>query len=294
MAKRKNDDNKKVVYRRINGRVVPIAVGTGVAASAANTTRVYQKGNITIDKKKYSFAPVTKTFGSKYDLKVAGKKAATATIGIDKDKTASFGWLGTKKKFQSRGYASLLSKESIRDARRRGAKEVWNQTIHRRSALTNYDKKRDSFWRVSQRAKKDGGVNFFRTTKANALSKIADAQWSHNEIAKDIAREARISLPHFKGKKVKRKAGFKPVFKPSSKLARGLAKKVKAVGDYHLYKMAKADSPIWRHTDLKGMPKTTKYSKPFRTVKNKVTIGAGIALAGVGALYGGKNGKKKK
>ena len=285
MAKKK-DENKRVIFRRIGGRVIPITVGGAAAASAANTTRVYKKGNITIDKKKFSFAPVTKTFGSRYNLSVAGKKAANATVAVAKDGEATFGWLGVKKKFQKKGLSKVLSKEAIRDSRRKGATHVFNQVIHPGSALTNYSKGRDTFWRISQRAKADGSVDFFETTKTKAMQKVNKAHKFHKELGAEIAQEARRSLPKYKSGKIR--------FSTAPKFARQINKKVSRVAEHHIFKMAKADSPIWRNTDLKGMKKITKYSKPFRTTRNKVQLAGGIALVAAGALFGGSNGKKKK
>lgn len=292
MAKKKKEE-KKIVFRRIGGKIVPISVasaGLATAASAANTTRVYEKGKVTIDKKKFSFAPVVQKFGSKFDMKVDGKKVATASTYMDKSEKGSmaFGWLGTRKKHRGKGYAKTLSKEAARDAVRHGAKYTESQVIHAGSLKANLSKRDTLFYNFRNDSH---GAHFKKITKSKALKHIEKEGLIRERMmrswAKDVKKSSMFSdiRKAVNPKKLRKSRNLKSFMTDVLDIPRD------RVG-YQLAKLGKQDSRVFRHTSFKGMKKTTKYSKPFRTAKNKLTIGLGMAAA-VGGIYKGVKDEKK-
>lgn len=199
--RRRSKEGKEITFRRIGGRIVPIAIGgtsAAVAYDAARTRRIYQKGPTTIDVKHFAFQPYKYgKIGPKLQLRVGGKKAGSAFITkwpYSEPKAWTFSWLGVKKPYRGKGFGKLLTKEAARVARRQGGESFVNQVVHRRSVLANYNPKRDQFW--TWRSK------FYRAkTKKQALKNIA--QWKRKGWkTSDIWRETNIKGIHLKGKNI--------------------------------------------------------------------------------------------
>jgi len=234
------EQKKGVRFIRKNGRIIPIridqdsvekaglgaagAAGVVVAADQLNTTRVYQKGNVTIDKKKFALQPFVKDrLGSKMVLRVDGKKAAVANYyrGAFDDDVKSFGfsWLGVKREFRGEGLSKIISKEAARDMRRQGGEYVFNQVVHQNSLKTNLSS-RDTLYRLGR------GNNFNPVSRRDAMKNI----------------------------------------------------------NFYRKKKGMLTSDIFRETSIKGIPRFTKHSQPFRTTTNKALIGLGLASAAVSGL----------
>lgn len=223
-------ESRKVVFRRIGGRIIPIsvaAVGGVVAADAARTTRIYSKGALTIDKKKFAMQPfVYDRLGTRLELRVKGKKAGTASFfrgahddtldvvkGLmgkqEKAKEFAFSWLGIKNKFRGQGLSKILSHESAKEIKRQGGKEIWNQVVHPNSLKTNYSPIRDKLFKVA-----DSGAS----KKVGLKKAIGNIKYWRNKkgiLGSDIFRET--SLKHVKGN-----VGIKPFRTLGNKLKIGL------------------------------------------------------------------------
>lgn len=287
MKKEKKDQKKNVVFRRINGRIVPISIGTaglGVAANAANTTRVYSRKNVTIDKKKFTFNPQSQVMASKFDMRVDGKKVATASTYFDKQEKGFFGfaWLGTKKSERGKGYAKILSREATRDAVRHGAKYTESQVIHAGSAKAGFKKGRDQFWRETNPNKKTGQSSMIAISKTEALKNIEKSRKKRMKELGVLSKKAGQKMP----KNVKN-------ISEAREFLVGVLGKTRARADYLLLSKGYTDSPVFRETKVSGMRKFTKYSKPFRTTKNKVALGLGT-VAAIGGFYKGLTNEKRK
>lgn len=232
------EERRNVTFRRIGGRIVPIAIGTGgaaLAADAARTKRIYSKAGVTVDRKKFTLQPfVYDRLGTKLVAKVDGKKAGTASFfrGADADfgpdmfksKTFGFSWLGVKGKFRGQGISKLLSKEAAKEIKGQGGNKLWNQVVHPGSLATNYSSKRDKLFKITETAEKKVGL-----------------------------KAALGNIKYWRNKK------------------------------------GVLTSDIFRETSLKGIHRSR--IKPFRTMKNKVTMGLGLLAVVGGFGYAAKENK---
>jgi len=205
MSQQAKQQNRNVVFRRIGGRVVPIATGTaglGVAADAARTKRVYEnvRRGITIDRKLFARQPYV-TFwskdsdffklGQRLNLKVKGKSATTVSFyrgAMDGDpKSFGISWLRTKSKFRGQGLSKIITRQAGVEIREKGGRYTWNQVVHSHSLQTNFNRVRDSLWKET---KKPG--EFVRVTKAQALKNIRTWRDKKGILTSEIFRETQI------------------------------------------------------------------------------------------------------
>ena len=199
-------DDRKVIFRRINGRLVPISVSAGgaaVAADAARTKRIYDKKGITLDLKRGAIQPFFEKskvpFGDRIVMRKEGKFVGHSMFykpfkGEPGER--SFSWLSVKRKFRGKGYSKLLTAESARQMKRDGGTFLFNQVVHKNSLQTNFKRGRDRLWR--QR-----GNYLYGMTKDEAIRNINFYRTKRGLITSDAFRETSL-------KGVRTKIGIKP------------------------------------------------------------------------------------
>lgn len=210
MAKKRYKKGE-IVFRKIKGRIVPIAVtgaGIGLAAGAARTKRIYANKALTVDVKRFTLQPFQFGIGSKITMRKAGKRIGNVYFGRSKilDKTYNISWLGVKKAYRGKGFGKKLAKFAAIEAKRKGAKSLYQQVVHRRSLNMGYNRKRDTLFRMFTR--KDTGYAYHtQVTKKEALRNIViHAEKGYK--GSDIFRETSL-----KGLKTRGKGFIKP-FRP--------------------------------------------------------------------------------
>lgn len=168
----KQGQDKKTVYRRIRGRIVPIAVsvsGLAVAADAARTRTVWQNKakNLHIIRKRFTHTlPTYGNIGDTLILKKGRAVVGTANYLRNDKSEFAFGWLGVKKQFRGKGLSKHLSRQAVVEIKSKGGKSLYNNVIHERSLSTSFGRGRDSLWKM-------GKSNMsYRITKKEALSSI--------------------------------------------------------------------------------------------------------------------------
>jgi hypothetical protein len=122
MNEKDQNGPRKVVFRRIGGRIVPISVGAvGVsgavaAADAARTHTVYAKKGVTMVRKKFVVMPQSILAGSpSLGTKISMHNKRGTTVGhsffnVDKnDAEGSFDWLSVRKKYRGKGSSRTIS-----------------------------------------------------------------------------------------------------------------------------------------------------------------------------------------
>lgn len=225
-----------VKFVRIRGRVVPIrsrkkekiasgtaaGIGVAVAADAARTTRIYDKKGVTIDRKKFTYNPFAHKIGDGLYMKKNGKFVGHSRIYMSPDgakNSAAFSWLGIKKEYRGKGYSKILSKESSKLMRSKGADYILNQVVHAGSINTNYNRARDTFWYLK-------GDHFYKTTKKYAMKNVRDHIKSGYKTS-DIFRETDLKGVRKAGK------GFR-TFGNKAAIVGGLS--VAALGSYNAFR----------------------------------------------------------
>jgi len=204
-----------VRFIRKNGRIIPIrsdakkssstagniaggstaVIGTAVAADAARTRRVYERGGHIIDRKKYSFQPFTKKVGDKLVMrKLDGTKVGQANWyqgAGDKpgSKKASFSWLGVKSKYRGEGHSKTLSRVAAHEMKKSGVHHVWNQVVHEGSLKTNVTR-HDTFWKAGKQT--NTGVVMTKVTKDRAIANIRWHRKTKGIITSDIFRNTNL------------------------------------------------------------------------------------------------------
>jgi predicted GNAT family acetyltransferase len=178
------EKNKKTVFRRIRGRIIPISIsitGAGMALDAARTKRVYNTGGITIDKKTHAFQPFAgATLGDHLIIKKDGKFAGHARTYINDGTEHSFSWLGIKKKFRGQGLSNILAKQAAVEAKDKGGKTFFNHVVHPNSA--NLFGK-DSVNKYYVERIRKGEQIFERISKPKAMSRVKT--WHSKGFAKN-------------------------------------------------------------------------------------------------------------
>ncbi len=168
-----NKENKKTVFRRIRGRIVPISVsvtGAAIATDAARTKRVYNAGGITIDRSKFSFQPFAgATLGNKLTLKKGGKFAGVARTYVNDGSEHSFSWLGIKKQFRGQGLSNVLAKQAAVEVKDQGGKTFFNHVVHPNSANLFGKNSRNKYY--MERIKK-GEQYFEKISKPKAMGRV--------------------------------------------------------------------------------------------------------------------------
>ncbi len=236
----KNNQQQKVMFRRIGGRVIPITVGTagaGVAADAARTKRVYEnvRRGITIDRKSFAYQPFVTfrgkdTFtrlGDRLVMKVKGKTAANASYyrgAFNNDpKSFGFSWLGVKSRFRGQGLSKVITRQAAVEIRAKGGRYTWNQVVHPNSLGTNFSRLRDSLWK--EKVRPDGMADLVQVTKKQALKNIRTWRDKKGILTSDIFRETKLPAVYRK---------FKPYRTTKNKLliAGGLTASAVAAGAY--------------------------------------------------------------
>jgi predicted GNAT family acetyltransferase len=231
MAKEKKE--KKVVFRRIGGRIVPIAVGVGgaaMAADAARTTRVYNKDGVTIDKKKNVRARLTiRKRADELIIRKNGKRAGYANFSRTDGSDFGFNFLKINKKFRKQGLANILTKQSAVEMKKQGAKTITNQVIHEGSLKSNLSKRDKLFFSM------DLGDEVFeqKISKKEAISQIVAAKkgkkrnfWHNPAKDSDVFRETSLKGLRTKGK------GFIKPFKTRGMKARIALGSIAAVSSF--------------------------------------------------------------
>lgn len=152
-------EEKKTLFRRIGGRIVPIAVGGGLISRSVST-RVYKKGDITIDRK-----------GRKMTMRKSGVK-----IGFTEFRKHGFGgigdsnikWLGVAEKHRGKGYGRTIITETARELRRRGKNEMMNAVAGPRAATIK--NKSDSFYEVANRKNGESYLKRLKSIEGRDIS----------------------------------------------------------------------------------------------------------------------------
>lgn len=274
--KSQEQGQKKVVFRRIGGRVVPITVGsTGAAGAvaaldAARTTQIYAKKGITITKKRFAVQPfVWDKLGTKLTMyNRVGKKVASASYyrgATDSAKSFGFSWIGVKKAYRGKGYSKVLSGVAAGDIRKQGGTHLFNHVIHEGSLKTNYNRVRDTLWKLQDvPLKKSKPVGILDRARKFAKDLRHGSEGGLHYVKKVGLAEAEKNIKWHRARWIK----------PTNAIERVMQKAMP-------WTKVTSHSNIFRQTSLKGVP----YRKLIetRTFKNKATIALGTGAA-VGAL----------
>lgn len=252
---RQRRENERVTFRRINGRLVPIAVGAAgagaaaVVADAARTKRVYETKKFTIDRKGFSIQPFSgMKLGDGLVMRTRrGARVGQARFYVDPgDGTATFSWLGVKRRFRGRGMSQVLSRQAAIEMKAQGAKSIFNHVVHPGSLLTHFDGRRDKLWKEG-RALKSGGAMMEQVTKQQAVKSVT--RWRKETEALDKMGWAEYFFETQKNKG--KKGGARAIF---------------------------------RETSLGAVP-TRRPLTPYRTLGNKLRLGVGSVLAAGAVAY---------
>lgn len=260
-------------FIRKRGRIIPIrekrkdtaaagvgAVGTVVAADAARTKTVYKTKNLTIEKKKFAFLPMSSIQDRRprlgtglYAKNKDGKKVGRLMFTVDRaENEGVIDWLSVKRKERGKGISKKLAKTAATEMRDQGGKFIFTHVVHPRSAALLEGEKgvKSTYYRVTRTTKKSG-MFMEEIPKGEALKKAG--MW--------------------KGKPGKFK--LSDAISNVRETATGLFSK-KAKYDY-------SGPTIYRQVKLPA--KMRRQIKPFRTMKNKLSIGIGVAAAISSAAY---------
>jgi GNAT superfamily N-acetyltransferase len=261
----KNKEKRNVVFRRIGGRIVPIAVGTAgavVAADAARTRVVYKTKNLTMVRKEGVFLPIASfserrpAFGTGlYAYNKSGKYVGRTLFDVTKEGKTSYGsidWLGVKKKFRGKGVSKKMVRQAAVEMKSKGAGSIFSHVVSPRSAgLFEGSKVKSVYWKetgrgyLEQVSKKEAMARVNKWSKPMKVGELA-SRWSR---PKNILKDIKSSIKNFNKKE---NYGFaKPIFR-----------------------------------DVK-LPKNLKrLSKPYMPTSAKLRLGVGSLLA-IGSLaYG--------
>lgn len=271
--------NERVRYIRKNGRIIPIrekrtdqaliaagSVGAAVSADAARTKTVYKSKSLTIEKKMFSIMPMD-TLQSRYPKfgdalfakNVQGKRVGRMHFTVE-GKEGVIDWLSVKKSERGKGISKKLVKQAAIEMRAKGGKEIFTHVVHPRSAALLEGEKgvRSQYWRVARTTKKSGmfleGIG-----KKEALAKAG--QWKGKPGKFNVAEFLADSFKSWR-----------------------MNNKQKYAAQY-------AGPTIYRQVKL---PNTMRSSiKPFRSMKNKLALGLGaaVAVSSLAALYARRNKK---
>jgi predicted GNAT family acetyltransferase len=200
MQKQK-DENKRVVFRRIGGRIVPItiaAVGAGVAADAARSdvVRTAKDGSYSI-RRKGSVMPMALTKGEiKFGTSVTnytkyGQRRGHINFFKNVAGEGEVDWLGVGKKFRGKGISKNLTSDAAAEMRSQGIKKISSHVVHERSAKLFGDKVRSRFYK-SYYTGKDGSSFVRGIGKKAALAYVNGTKWKGKQPAAAIFRDVVI------------------------------------------------------------------------------------------------------
>jgi predicted GNAT family acetyltransferase len=218
VQQKRNEKQQGVTFRRVRGRIIPIALGSAgaaTAADAARTKRVYQTSKVAIDRKSFAFQPFSGLqMGDQLVMKTrGGKRIAQARYYVKPGGEGVFSWVGVKRSFRGKGHSQRIAKAGALEMKDKGATFIFNHVVHPGSLLTSYDRKRDRLWKE------------VRTTKAgeSVLEPI---------LKKDAIKQATRWNKQFKKTTIleyyfaKDKGGTRPVFR-ETKLPKTIRRPIK-------------------------------------------------------------------
>lgn len=259
-------------FIRKNGRIIPIrekrkdqaavgigVAGTAVAADAARTKTVYKTKNLTIERKKFAFLPMSSVQDKRirlgtglYAKNKKGKKVGRLMFTVDRaEHEGIIDWLSVKRAERGKGISKKLAKTAATEMRDQGGKFIFTHVVHPRSAALLEGEKgvKSTYFRVTRTTKKSG-MFMDEIPKAEALAKAGMWKGKPGKFKlADVAENAKAAVT-------------------------GLFSKAKY--DY-------AGPTIYRQVKL---PKHMRRQiKPFRTFKNKLAIGLGAAAALTATAY---------
>lgn len=200
-----NKENRRVVFRRINGRIVPIVVGgTGAAlaldAARSDVVRVTKSGYSV--RKKFTLMPMSL---SKGEIEVGttithrnnmGRKLGTVSFHKGVDGMGEINWLSVKKWARGKGISKHLVHDAAVEMRDAGMKKLSSHVVHERSASLLGNKSRSTFWK-SYRTSKDGSSFVKQVGKKEAIASVAGGKWK--EKGKSVAAVFRdTTLPRMR------------------------------------------------------------------------------------------------
>lgn len=254
-----------VRFIRVHGRVVPIrdkneghqkavgvsvaSAGAVVAADAARTTRIYQKGGVAIDKKLFAFQPMANTLGTSLHLSKKGEHAAKVFFyktGDNAGKEFSISWLSTAKKFRGQGLSKDLMKHASVQMRAQGGTSLFSHVVHPNSA--GLGKARGTFW---------------KELSNGYLAKVSEP----------------TAMKHVKAWAAELKS------KPSPFGIEGIGARLRSFA-FHKGKDLKESSKasaIFREVRIPNFRSITHTA--FRTTANKIALGLGVAAVAGGLYY---------
>lgn len=208
-----SNEKRRTVFRRINGRIVPISLAAGgsyAAFDGARTRRIYDKGGVTIDRKRFAFQPfVPDKLGTRLEMRKGKDLVGTASYYKAGD-NYSFSWLGIKSKFRGQGFSKPLSKVAAQSIKKDGGTKIFNQVVHPGSLNTNFSRKRDTLFKLGRN---QHGEYFKKITKAEATKNIKTWRNVKGILTSDVFRETSL--------KGIRTSHIKPILTRASKVKIG-------------------------------------------------------------------------
>lgn len=194
-------DDRKVVFRRIRGRIVPIAVGgagVAIAADAARSdiVRVAKDGSYSV-RKKYAVMPMA---AAKGELQIGTTISSHNKFGMKRGHINFFknvagegevDWLGVKKAHRGQGISKKLVSDAAAEMKSTGITHISSHVVHERSAGLFGDKVKSRFWK-SYRTAKDGGSFVKSISKKDALAAVANNKWKSKKGTAAIFRDVKI------------------------------------------------------------------------------------------------------
>lgn len=130
----KKDDNRRVTFRRIRGRIVPISIGAGIGAAAIENSRrtvLSQSGSRKVVERRSIFIPKTTISVKKKVIGPFSIRIGLAEFWMDKKKKRAF--VGAIGGIDPKTNVSLLSNVS-KSAKRQGAKTMYGGLISKEIA----------------------------------------------------------------------------------------------------------------------------------------------------------------
>lgn len=206
---KKNDENKRVVFRRIGGRIVPIAVATTGAAIAADAARsdivrTAKDGSYSV-RRKYSVMPMAL---SKGELKIGTSISNYTKFGIKRGHINFFknvadegevDWLGVGRKYRGKGISKGLAADAAVEMRSQGIKKLTSHVVHERSAKLFGDKVKSSYFKSYYTAK-DGSSFVRRIGKTAAMEFVRATKFKNKQPTAAIFRD--VTLPKLRRNRI--------------------------------------------------------------------------------------------
>lgn len=195
-------EEKRTVFRRIRGRIVPITIsvaGAGIAADAARSTvvRTDKLGNYSV-KRTHALMPMSLAKGelrlgtsitsyNKFGQKRGGISFLKNVMG-----EGEIDWLSVKRKFRGVGVSKQLTHDAAAEMRHAGIKKISSHVAHPRSAKLFGDKVKSTYYK-SYYTSKSGESFVNQIGKKKAMELVGAYKWkSKSNTTAAVFRDVKI------------------------------------------------------------------------------------------------------